>query len=281
MKKTPDTYPNQAETEPLSTPLIGDKAPVFEAETTKGFIHFPQDYQGRWVILFSHPSDFTPVCTTEFIMFAKMMNDFKALNTELIGLSVDSLSSHIGWLYAIEHDVNFNGLKNIHIDFPLIADLSTQIARQYGMLHPNTCSTKTVRSVFFIDPVGTIRTILHYPMCTGRNFAELKRILLSLQLNDEYGVSTPADWQPSDDIIIPNPSTVEEAIHAHNRNIDTTSVWFLSLSPIPKDDAPKASANYKNKKNKIGPKKQSKQNKKSAQFSLKKNTYADKTNKTI
>lgn len=262
MKKTSDIHLNQPENNLLSTPLIGDKAPAFEAETTKGIIHFPQDYQGRWVILFSHPADFTPVCTTEFIMFAKMMDDFKALNTELIGLSVDSLSSHIGWLYAIEHDVNFNGLKNIHINFPLIADLSTQIAKQYGMLHPNACSTKTVRSVFFIDPVGTIRAILHYPMCTGRNFSELKRILLSLQLNDEYGVSTPADWQPSDDIIIPNPATVEEAIHAHNRNIDTTSVWFLSLSPIPQNHTSKQSRDTQTVNQSKRPKKQNKRTQK-------------------
>ncbi len=218
---------------PMSIPLIGDKAPAFEAETTKGLLRFPEDYQGRWVILFSHPADFTPVCTTEFIMFANLLEEFRQMNAELIGLSVDSLSSHIAWLYAIEQEVKFKGHKNVKIDFPLIADLSTHIAKKYGMLHPNASTTKAVRAVFFIDPEGIIRTILYYPASTGRNFSEMKRILSSLQLTDMYGVSTPADWCPGDDVIVPNPSTLEEAAAAHNRNAQSTEVWFLSLEPMP------------------------------------------------
>ncbi|MGN1063638.1 MAG: peroxiredoxin [Alphaproteobacteria bacterium] len=225
------THASEAQTHTL--PLIGDKAPSFVAESTKGPIHFPQDYTGRWVILFSHPSDFTPVCTTEFIMFATLSHEFEARNTALVGLSVDSLSSHIAWLYAIEQEVKFNGHENVRIDFPLIADLSTQIARQYGMIHPNANSTKTVRAVFFIDPKGIIRTILYYPASTGRNFDEIKRILISLQLNDEFGVSTPADWQPSDDVILPNPCTLEDALQAQERNTHSTDVWFLSFAPMP------------------------------------------------
>lgn len=232
---------------PLSIPLIGDKAPAFDAETTKGLIHFPKDYRGRWVILFSHPADFTPVCTTEFIMFANLLEEFHQMNTELIGLSVDSLSSHIAWLYAIEQHVKFNGHKNVKIDFPLIADLSTTIAHRYGMLHPNASTTKAVRAVFFIDPEGIIRTILYYPASTGRNFTEMKRILASLQLTDTYGVSTPANWWPGDDVIVPNPSTLEEATVAHSRNAKTTEVWFLSLEPM-SNLTPSAQSDRKTKK---------------------------------
>lgn len=231
---------------PPQMPLIGDKAPTFEAETTKGLIHFPEDFHGKWVILFSHPADFTPVCTTEFIMFANLLDSFKQMNTELIGLSVDSLSSHIAWLYAIEQEVKFNGHQNVRIDFPLIADLSTKIARKYGMLHPNASSTKAVRAVFFIDPNGIVRTILYYPASTGRNFSEIKRILSSLQLTDAYGVSTPADWCPGDDVIVPNPATLEEAVAAHDRNATSTEVWFLSLKPMHELKSEKKEVNKKN-----------------------------------
>lgn len=224
---------NETQKSYCSLPLIGDPAPAFVAESTKGPIHFPQDYVGRWVILFSHPSDFTPVCTTEFIMFADLLKEFESMNTELVGLSVDSLSSHIAWLYAIEQEVKFNGHENVRVDFPLIADLSTQIARKYGMLHPKANSTKTVRAVYFIDPQGIIRTILFYPASTGRNFEEIKRILASLQLNDEFGVSTPADWWPGDDVILPNPDTLDDAVKAHERNTDSTDVWFLTFGPMP------------------------------------------------
>lgn len=230
---------------PPQMPLIGDKAPAFEAETTKGLIRFPDDYQGRWVILFSHPADFTPVCTTEFIMFANLLEDFKHMNAELIGLSVDSLSSHIAWLYAIEQEVNFNGHKNVKIDFPLIADLSTTIARKYGMLHPSASTTKAVRAVFFIDPNGIVRTILYYPASTGRNFSEIKRILSSLQLTDTYGVSTPANWWPGDDVIVPNPSTLEEAVAAYDRNAKSTEVWFLSLQPMTELEEKKTTTSQK------------------------------------
>lgn len=216
-------------------PLIGDMAPSFTAETTKGPIHFPEDFKGKWVILFSHPADFTPVCTTEFIMFATMLQEFREMNTELVGLSVDSLSSHIAWLYSIEQQVQFQGHKNVHIDFPLIADLSTKVARKYGMIHPEANDTKTVRAVFFIDPHSKIRTILYYPAQTGRNFNEIKRILISLQIGDEYGVSTPANWVPGDDVILSTPSTLEGAEAASKRNQDTTAVWFLTLEKLPEE----------------------------------------------
>lgn len=212
-------------------PLIGDVAPAFSAETTQGTIHFPEDYKGKWVILFSHPADFTPVCTTEFIYFAKMMDELKEMNTELIGLSVDSLSSHIAWLYTIQEQVQFHGFKNMEIKFPLIADLTTSVAQKYGMLHPNASHTKTVRAVFFIDPQGIIRTILYYPSSLGRNFDEIKRILTALQVSDEFGVSTPANWHPGDDVIASSPSTLSEATKAADKN--QSEVWFLSLTQLP------------------------------------------------
>ena len=217
-----------------SIPLIGDTAPAFTAETTQGTIHFPEDYKGKWVILFSHPADFTPVCTTEFIYFAKIMDELKEMNTELIGLSVDSLSSHIAWLYTIQEQVQFHGLKNMEIKFPLVADLTTSVAQKYGMLHPNASHTKTVRAVFFIDPKAVIRTILYYPSSLGRNFDEIKRILTALQVADEFGVSTPANWQPGDDVIVSSPSTLNEATAAADKN--QSDVWFLSLTQLPESE---------------------------------------------
>ncbi len=233
---------------PNRLPLIGDAAPSFVAETTQGTIHFPQDYAGSWVILFSHPADFTPVCTTEFMMFAQMMDDFKNLNTELLGLSVDSLSSHIAWLYTIQERVRFHGLEHVNIQFPLIADLNASIAEKYGMIHPNANSTKTVRAVFFIDPHGKIRTILYYPTTTGRNFDEIKRILLSLQVGDAFDVSTPADWRPGDPVIMANPATLGEAQEAGIRNEGETSAWFLSLDNLSEEKINTRVGNKKAKK---------------------------------
>jgi len=212
---------------------IGDKAPPFEANTTKGWISFPRDFQGKWVILFSHPSDFSPVCTTEFIFFAEMMKEFELLNTSLIGLSVDTLSSHLGWLYTIEDQISFHGITKTKIRFPLIADLSGKIAKQYGMIHPNSSETKTIRSVYFIDPQSVIRTILFYPLSTGRNFEELKRILISLQLSDRLGVSTPANWQPGDDIVKKAPDTIHSLEKCVYENKKKSGAWFLSLEELP------------------------------------------------
>lgn len=183
-------------------PLIGDKAPEFKAVTTQGQINFPSDFAGKWVILFSHPADFTPVCTTEFMTFGSMINEFKELNTELVGLSVDSLYSHIAWLRKIQ-ELEWNGKKNINITFPLIEDIRMDIAKKYGMIQPGQSNTQAVRAVFVIDPNGIIRTILYYPLSTGRNFDEIKRIILALQKADSDAVATPADWRPGDDVIIP------------------------------------------------------------------------------
>lgn len=188
--------------EVYSMPLIGDKAPSFTAVTTQGTINFPKDYEGKWVILFSHPADFTPVCTTEFMTFASMMDEFTALNTQLIGLSVDSLYAHIAWLRKI-NELEWKGMKNIEVTFPLIEDIKMDVARKFGMIQPNQSTTQAVRAVFIIDPKGFIRTILYYPLSMGRNFDEIKRIILALQKADRDHVATPADWRPGDDVIIP------------------------------------------------------------------------------
>lgn len=183
-------------------PLIGDKAPSFKAVTTQGEINFPADYSGKWIILFSHPADFTPVCTTEFMTFGSMIDEFDKLNTQLVGLSVDSLYSHIAWLRKIQ-ELEWNGKKNINVTFPLIEDIKMDVAKAYGMIQPGQSTTQAVRAVFVIDPQGIIRTILYYPLSTGRNFDEIKRIIIALQKADSDGVATPADWRPGDDVIVP------------------------------------------------------------------------------
>lgn len=189
-------------------PLIGTPAPEFVAQTTQGTINFPKDYEGQWVILFSHPADFTPVCTTEFMTFASMHEEFRALNTELVGLSIDSIHSHLGWLDAIE-GYSWNGIENPKVEFPLIADIKMDVANKYGMIQGES-DTNAVRAVFFINPKGIIKTILYYPASLGRNFAELKRILLGLQKSEKEGVALPADWEPGKDVIVPPPATRDE-----------------------------------------------------------------------
>lgn len=188
-------------------PLIGDTAPSFKAKTTQGEISFPDDYRGKWVILFSHPADFTPVCTTEFMTFARMNEEFKALNVELIGLSVDSLYAHIAWLRTIKEKIKYKGMENMEVTFPLIEDIKMDVANKFGMIQPNAATTQAVRAVFVIDPAAKIRCILYYPLSTGRNFDEIKRIVLALQKADAEGVATPADWRPGDDVIIPPPGS--------------------------------------------------------------------------
>ena len=209
-------------------PLIGDKAPEFTALTTNGKVNFPEDYKGKWVLFFSHPSDFTPVCTTEFMTLASMKEEFAAMNVELLGLSVDSLYSHIAWVRAIE-SYEWKGMKNIKIDCPVIADLNTKVSTLYGMLQPNVSSTQAVRAVFVIDPEGIIRSIVYYPLTTGRNFDEIKRMIQALQKADEAHCSTPADWRPGDDVIISAPVTCEAAAAgmASEAEDEYALDWFL------------------------------------------------------
>lgn len=184
-------------------PRIGDAAPAFRAVTTQGEIDFPADYSGKWVILFSHPADFTPVCTTEFMTFATLQEQFRELNTELVGLSVDGLYSHIAWLRRIKETITFNGMSDVEVTFPLIEDITMNVARAYGMIMPGEDSTKAVRAVFVIDPKGIIRTIIYYPLSLGRNFDELLRVVTALQAADAFSIATPADWRPGDPVIVP------------------------------------------------------------------------------
>ena len=184
-------------------PRIGDKAPEFRAVTTQGEINFPNDYKGSWVILFSHPADFTPVCTSEFMTFATMAEKFEKANTKLVGLSVDGLYSHIAWLRTIKEKIEYKGMKDVEVKFPLIEDITMEVARKYGMMMPGESDTKAVRAVFFIDPKGIIRTILYYPLSLGRNFEEIYRVVIGLQTADKFSVALPADWQPGDDVIVP------------------------------------------------------------------------------
>jgi peroxiredoxin (alkyl hydroperoxide reductase subunit C) len=212
-------------------PLIGDDAPSFTATTTQGTINFPEDYEGKWVILFSHPADFTPVCTSEFMTFATMADEFKALNTELIGLSVDSLYAHIAWLRTIQEKIEWNGMKNVEVKFPLIEDISMDVANKFGMIQPNQSNTQAVRAVFVIDPEAKIRTILYYPLSTGRNFDEIKRIVQALQKADADNVATPADWRPGNDVIVPPAGSCGTAKDRMDGKEDDTYCldWFMCL----------------------------------------------------
>lgn len=187
----------------FSMPRIGEKAPEFTAVTTQGTVNFPKDYEGKWVIFFSHPADFTPVCTSEFMTFASMEDKFRQANTELLGLSVDGLYSHIAWLRTIKEKIEYKGMKNIEVKFPLIEDITMEVSKKYGMIQPGESNTKAVRAVFVIDPKGIVRTIIYYPLSLGRNFDELYRIVVALQTADVFGVATPADWNPGDDLIVP------------------------------------------------------------------------------
>jgi len=191
----------------INMPLIGDVAPSFTANTTQGEINFPIDYEGKWIIFFSHPADFTPVCTTEFITFASMADEFKKYNTELIGLSIDGLYSHIAWLRTIKEKIVFKGMENVEVNFPLIEDIKMDVASKFGMIQAKESSTQAVRAVFVIDPKSIIRAIIYYPLTTGRNMDEIKRLVLALQKADKDKVATPANWMPGDDVIIPPPGS--------------------------------------------------------------------------
>lgn len=215
-------------------PRIGDKAPEFKAITTQGNINFPSDYSGKWIILFSHPADFTPVCTSEFITFASMQKDFTALNTQLVGLSIDGLYSHIAWLRTIKEKIEFNGLKNVEVTFPLIEDISMNVANKYGMVQPGESSTKAVRAVFFIDPKGIIRAMIYYPLSLGRNFDELKRVIIALQTADAYSIATPANWEPGDDVIVPTAGScgvAKERMESKDENVKCYD-WFFCTKKL-------------------------------------------------
>lgn len=215
-------------------PRIGDPAPTFTAVTTQGDITFPADYEGSWVIFFSHPADFTPVCTTEFMTFASMEDEFAALNTKLVGLSIDGLYSHIAWLRTIKDTIEFKGMKDIEVNFPLIEDITMEVARKYGMIMPGEDSTKAVRAVFVVDPKGTIRTIIYYPLSLGRNFDELKRVIIALQTADALSIATPADWRPGDAVIVPTAGScgvAKERMEGKDEGV-TCVDWFFCTKEV-------------------------------------------------
>lgn len=200
-----------------SMPRIGDSAPDFMAQTTQGQITFSQWQAADWVILFSHPADFTPVCSTELTEFAKRFEEFRSRKTKLIGLSIDSVHSHLAWVQ------NLQQILKVRIPYPLIADLSTQVAQKYGMIHPGESATVTVRALFVIDPQKTIRAIIYYPLNVGRNVDEVLRLLDALQTADTKGVACPVNWKPGEKVIVPPPKTeaeVEERLKGNYERFD-------------------------------------------------------------
>ncbi len=218
-------------------PRIGDMAPKFTAVTTQGEINFPDDYKGSWVILFSHPADFTPVCTSEFMTFASMEEKFGKASCKLVGLSVDGLYSHIAWLRTIKEKIEYRGMKDVEVKFPLIEDITMKVANLYGMIQPGEDSVKAVRAVFFIDPNGKIRAIIYYPLSLGRNFDEIYRVLIGLQTADKFNVATPADWQPGDDVIVPTAGscgTAKERMEKKEEDI-TCYDWFFCTKKLDKE----------------------------------------------
>ncbi len=208
--------------EKKSFPLIGDKAPELTVQTTHGVKNIPDDYKGKWVVLFSHPADFTPVCTTEFVAFAKRENQFKELNAELLGLSIDQVFSHIKWDEWIKDNID------VQIPFPIIADNNGKVAEAFGMVHPGKGSN-TVRAVFLIDTEGIIRLILYYPQEIGRNMDEIVRALKALQVSDKNGVAMPANWPENellgDRVIVP-PATDVEAAKKRKEEYECYDWWF-------------------------------------------------------
>lgn len=215
------------ETAPIrSLPRINEPAPDFEAKSTVGLIHL-SDYKGKWVMLFSHPADFTPVCSTEFMAFARRIEEFEALNVQPVGISVDSIYSHIAWARSMEQ------LGGVKIPFPIIADLDMKVAQAYGMIHPATSDTAPVRAVFFIDPKQVIRAILYYPQTTGRNIDEILRVFEALQTSDANGIATPADWKKGDQVVVPPPQTMADAEKRVADPSITVKDWYLSVKDLP------------------------------------------------
>jgi peroxiredoxin (alkyl hydroperoxide reductase subunit C) len=207
-------------------PRLNEPAPDFKALSTQGEISLSQ-FKGKWVVLFSHPADFTPVCTTEFVGFAQRYDEFEKRNVQLVGLSIDSVYSHIAWVRDIEK--NFG----VQIKFPVIADLDMKVAQAYGMIHPGAASTATVRCVFIIDDKGVIRAMIYYPLTNGRSIAEILRLVDGLQTHEQNKVATPADWQPGDKVIVPAPMTKEGAEKRVEEKGDLeVTEWYLTRKSL-------------------------------------------------
>lgn len=203
-----------------SMPRIGDMAPDFDATTTTGKIKFSEFNKDKWVILFSHPADFTPVCTTELSEFARQEDYFTSQNTKLIGLSIDSIHSHMAWVHNVKEKLG------VLMNFPIIADIDMHVAKLYGMLQPGESQTAAVRAVFFIDPTGKIRLIMYYPLNVGRNMEEIKRVLLALQTSDANKCAMPLNWKQGDKVIVPPPTTVEAMTERENSNYEMVDFYL-------------------------------------------------------
>ena len=210
--------------EMVSFPQLNKPAPDFIAKTTDG-IKSLSDYKGKWLVLFSHPADFTPVCTTEFMAFAKRAEQFRALNCELLGLSIDSVHSHIAWMRNIKE--NFG----VEITFPIIADLSMQVAKSYGMIQPGASDTSAVRATFIIDPEGILRAMVYYPMSNGRSVDEFLRLLDALQTSDGNKVATPENWKVGEPVIVPSPRTAAEAERRADEGYEYKD-WYFSKKSL-------------------------------------------------
>ena len=226
-----DTLAPEPKAEP-TMPRLGQPAPEFEAVTTDGVIRLA-DYRDRWLILFSHPADFTPVCTTEFIAFAEIYPELQRRGVELLGLSIDSVYSHIAWLRNIDEKMG------VHVPFPIIADLDKKVATLYGMIQPAESKTEASRCVFFIDPKGILRAMIYYPLTTGRNMAEILRVVDALQLNDAAKVATPANWVPGAEVLLPAPATAEMAELRMAEHLPGTRDWYLTRKAAPVPEAEK------------------------------------------
>lgn len=214
---------NQVENSVAAMPRMNEPAPAFEAPTTHG-VKKLEDYKGKWLILFSHPADFTPVCTTEFMAFAKAHEEFQAMNTELLGLSIDSHYSHVAWVRNIKEKFG------VEIPFPIIADLSMEVARAYGMIQPGASDTSAVRATFVIDPEGILRAMVYYPMTNGRSIPEFVRLVKALQTSDENKVATPEGWQPGEKVIVPPPASAEAAEARMDEGYECVDWYFCKKS---------------------------------------------------
>lgn len=205
-------------------PRINEIAPEFTAKTTHGMVKL-SDYRGKWVVLFSHPADFTPVCTTEFVEFARHQDEFADRNVQLIGLSVDSVTAHIAWIRNMEQHF---GVK---VGFPVVADLDTKVAQKFGLIHPSASETATVRAVFVIDDKGVIRALIYYPMSLGRNIPEILRIVDALQTADANACATPANWNPGEKVIVPPPQTLADAEQRLKSDFEVTD-WYFAKKTV-------------------------------------------------
>ena len=208
----------------VSLPRLNEPAPDFTAKTTHGQMRL-SELKGKWIVLFSHPADFTPVCTTEFIAFAKKNAEFEKLNTKIIGLSIDSVYSHLAWVRNIKEKFG------IEIPFPVIADLDMHVAKLYGMVHPGASDTSAVRAVFIIDDNGILRAMVYYPLSNGRSIDEILRVLTALQTALKYGVATPENWKPGDKVIVPPPLTQEAAERRSNEGYEYVD-WYFSKKSL-------------------------------------------------